>query len=247
MAQHIMAADRDEAERIRGLLVDGGDWDKLARKYSIDKPSGNQGGRVGAVTRDGEVMSLGRAPEFNRVVFNLDVGEISQPFQTSKGWHVATISEKRPEGKRPLDTVREQIVSRLEKQNVMPFKQALLDSLHVALDVAVYEDVLGDYRRSVMSEEELLGEARRAKDPKEQVLYYQAILDRMPQSTRCPEALFMIGYINLEEFGDNESARSHLEDLIRRYPGDPLAASARWILDHPGETLPEGDKPSFVK
>ncbi|MBU1702386.1 MAG: peptidyl-prolyl cis-trans isomerase [Candidatus Eisenbacteria bacterium] len=247
MVRHIMTETEDEANQVRNLLLNGGNWDKLAGEYSIDKPSGHQGGKVGAVTRDGEIMSLGKAPEFNRVVFSLQVGEISRPFKTKKGWHIAEVTENRPESKRPLESVRDQIVERLQKVNMMPYKQAVLDSLHVALDVAVYEDVLEDYRCSLMTEEELLGEARRAKDSKSQIRFYQEILDRMPESSRCPEALFMVGYINLEEFGDKDAARKSFEELIRRFPGDALVASSQWILEHPGEALPDTEKPAIIK
>ena len=51
----------------------------------------------------------------------------------------------------------------------------------------------------------------------------------------------------LEALGDSEEARSRFEELIRRYPDDALVSSARWMLDHPGEALPDGEKPSIIK
>lgn len=77
-------------DSIRGLLVAGEPWDSVALKYSID-PS---------VTRNnGHYNFIGANMfpiEFEDVVYTTPVGEISQPFKTSYGWHIVRVNDKRP-------------------------------------------------------------------------------------------------------------------------------------------------------
>lgn len=70
-------------------LADGESFNVLARQYSDDTMSVVAGGELGWVS-DG-----GMPPEFEAVVRNLDVNEVSEPFRTSFGWHVAEVTDRR--------------------------------------------------------------------------------------------------------------------------------------------------------
>ena len=61
----------------------------LARKYSEDPGSAAKGGELGWAQPNIYV------PEFSRTLENLKVGEISEPFRTSHGWHIVQLEERR--------------------------------------------------------------------------------------------------------------------------------------------------------
>jgi len=97
-AQHILLqanAIRDEAATLaqaRDLekrLKDGEDFDKLAKEFSDDPGSKNAGGDLGF--QPPGVF----APEFQIKLDQLKPGEISAPFTTQFGWHIARVNERR--------------------------------------------------------------------------------------------------------------------------------------------------------
>lgn len=97
-AKHILLtpnALRDE-EQTRALARDiydrlqkGEDFTALAKKYSDDPGSKNGGGDLGWQAPGVFV------PEFQSRLDQLKLGEISQPFHTQFGWHIASVIERR--------------------------------------------------------------------------------------------------------------------------------------------------------
>lgn len=70
--------------------IDGGeDFATLARSHSQDSVSAANGGDLGWVSR-GDMV-----PQFEEVVFDLRAGELSRPFKTRFGWHLAQIMDMR--------------------------------------------------------------------------------------------------------------------------------------------------------
>lgn len=82
---------RTEAEAktiIDGLykrLANGEDFAKLANQYSEDPGTNKCGGEYDSVRKDIFV------PEFEQVVFSLKLNEISTPFITQYGYHIAKV------------------------------------------------------------------------------------------------------------------------------------------------------------
>ncbi|KMQ51844.1 Foldase protein PrsA [Chitinispirillum alkaliphilum] len=79
---------------IRQQLINGGDFDALAREYS-EGPEASAGGELGLISK-GTISE--RA--FEDRAFNLPVGQISQPFRTRLGYHIIEVLEKRDRGVR---------------------------------------------------------------------------------------------------------------------------------------------------
>lgn len=80
---------RKQAQDVYTQLKNGGDWDKLAREFSDDPGSKNGGGDLGFQPPGTFV------PEFQIRLDQLKPGEISAPFHTQFGWHVASVIERR--------------------------------------------------------------------------------------------------------------------------------------------------------
>jgi peptidyl-prolyl cis-trans isomerase SurA len=78
---------------IHDQLLGGAKWEDLVKQYSEDPGSKDIGGKL----RPFGVGALARIPEFEAVAFSLKTpGEISDPFQTSFGWHVVRLERKIP-------------------------------------------------------------------------------------------------------------------------------------------------------
>lgn len=233
ITRHIMTQTREKAEEARQqLIATGGDWDKVAKQYSIEKTTGTRGGFVGAVTLDNDILGLGEVPEFNAKVLSMKEGEYSEPFQTSKGWHVAFVEEFRPKGTKPLEEVHKLIYDRLMRESAFAVRKAVMDSLQAALKVETYQDALDAYMMEVVSGEDLLRLARRTDEgPEKKIKLYEALLRRMPESPSCAEAQFMIGFVYAEELGDENAAREALQQVLEKYPDSELVSSARRLLD----------------
>jgi len=87
----------------------GKDFGDLARKYSADS-SAQRGGDLGFFTKDRMV------PEFSNVAFALKPGQISDIVQTSFGYHVIKVVERRPTINLPLEQVTGQVREFLTQQ-----------------------------------------------------------------------------------------------------------------------------------
>ncbi|MDB4894251.1 MAG: hypothetical protein JWN15_513, partial [Firmicutes bacterium] len=84
-ARHILVATFQEAKAVKAQLDGGADFQTVAREKSVDPSAKTNGGDLG-------FFGLGKMdPAFEKVVFTLQAGQISQPFQSSFGWHVAQV------------------------------------------------------------------------------------------------------------------------------------------------------------
>ena len=97
-ARHILVKPNElttEAEAVSRLTTlrirveNGEDIGELARAHSDDRGTAIQGGDLGWVSPGDTV------PNFERMMDSLDVGEVSEPFETRFGWHILQVNERR--------------------------------------------------------------------------------------------------------------------------------------------------------
>ena len=93
---------RSKADRVRGDAVAGLDFAELARAHSADA-SAKDGGDLGTLKR-GEL-----AQDIEAQIVNLQVGEISEPYRSSLGWHIFRLESKESLEGEGLVRVRQQI------------------------------------------------------------------------------------------------------------------------------------------
>ena len=129
-----LAAKRAKAEAARQrALTKEEDFTNVARDLS-EGPSAPTGGDLGWVNRGALVSPL------SETIFSLEPGEISQVVQSRFGFHVATISDRRPAETISLDDASDQIAELIRKQKATETLGQLLDTL---VKTAKVENLLG--------------------------------------------------------------------------------------------------------
>ncbi|MBI4318384.1 MAG: peptidylprolyl isomerase [Chloroflexi bacterium] len=87
-ARHILVDTEQEAKDVREMLNQGQDFGALARERSKDPGSKDKDGDLDWFARG--VMT----PEFEEAAFIMNPGEISDPVQTTFGYHVIKVEER---------------------------------------------------------------------------------------------------------------------------------------------------------
>jgi len=94
-------------EDIQNQLKNGARFEELAKKYSEDTVSGPQGGDIGFISK-GQTIA-----EFENVAFALQVGQVSDIVQTSYGFHLIKVTDKKESYIKSFEEVKETIKSYL--------------------------------------------------------------------------------------------------------------------------------------
>jgi peptidyl-prolyl cis-trans isomerase D len=81
-------SNKEEAMKLYKQLKDGADFAKLAREYSRDPGSAQNGGDLGWFSKGMMV------PEFEKVALNAKVGVVQEPIQTQFGYHIIKVTDK---------------------------------------------------------------------------------------------------------------------------------------------------------
>ena len=103
-------------DSIATALKNGADFADLARRLSEDKASAINGGELPWLTK-GQTL-----PDFERVVFSLKVGEVSDPVLTPAGYHIVKLNDKGSFF--PYDSVRTDILQFIEQRNL---RESIID------------------------------------------------------------------------------------------------------------------------
>ncbi len=136
-AQHILLEKVSNASSILKEIKQGGDFSELARIHSKDTATGENGGDLGLFER--ELM----VPEFDKAVFDMNVGDISDVVKSDYGYHIIKLNEIQPATLQSFEEVEEQLLA-LHKKNV---NQKALYELQEELSNLAYEesiDVVSD-------------------------------------------------------------------------------------------------------
>ena len=116
-------ASKEKADSIYEQLSGGADFAALAKQFSADPGSKDAGGKL--------TISRGQTvPEFDKVSFELDKGELSKPVKTEYGYHVIeAVSDVRKAKTTPLSEVKASIRTQLLQATRNEEMQAWVEDL----------------------------------------------------------------------------------------------------------------------
>jgi len=103
---HILVKEEADANKVIEELNSGGEFTDLARKYSIDPGSKDNGGDLS--WRDKDTLTSA-APEFWEACWKLEPGQVGGPVKTTAGFHVVKLFNKKPAAQQTFDQVKAQI------------------------------------------------------------------------------------------------------------------------------------------
>lgn len=86
-ARHILVESEETCKDLINQIKNGSDFAELAQQHS-KCPSGRQGGDLGEFG-PGQMV-----PEFDKVVFNEEVGQPHGPVKTNFGYHIVEITSR---------------------------------------------------------------------------------------------------------------------------------------------------------
>lgn len=129
---HILVNTLEEAEEVKDLL-NRNSFSWVANRYSID-PVARRGGNLGYLTKGNMI------PEFEKVIFDMEPGEVSDIVKSDFGYHIIKLIGARESLVQVgLGDVREQIMNNLMIEKRKKAYGDFLDALRSVADIEYYE------------------------------------------------------------------------------------------------------------
>ena len=113
---------KSKAEKVVAELKDGASFQQKAREHS-DCPSKEKGGSLGAFGK-GQMV-----PEFEKAVFEMEVGQISDPVKTQFGYHIIKKDSQTARQELDLESVKLHIAKELKMAQGKEIVDALTQEL----------------------------------------------------------------------------------------------------------------------
>lgn len=139
-ASHILVEDEATAKEVKQKLADGGDFAELAKEYSTDPGSAENGGSLGWIDNAGRASFV---PEFTEALGTLKAGEVSEPVKSDYGYHIITVTEQKEKGS--FEDMKDQLTEELKKSKIdTAAMQEKLDALLKDANVEVKDESFKD-------------------------------------------------------------------------------------------------------
>ncbi|WP_226670070.1 peptidylprolyl isomerase [Metabacillus litoralis] len=129
-ASHILVADEATAKEVKKKLDAGEKFEDLAKEYSTDPGSAQNGGDLGWFGEGAMVK------EFQDAAFKLKEGEVSAPVKSEFGYHIIKVTET----VKPFEEMKEDLKEDVRKQKIQQ-----PDTMQSALNKAI-EDAKVDVK-----------------------------------------------------------------------------------------------------
>lgn len=137
---HILVKDEKTAKEVKEKVNNGEDFAALAKQYSEDTGSKEQGGEIPGFA-PGQTVK-----EFEEAAYKLDAGQVSEPIKTTYGYHIIKATDKKE--LKPFDEVKGEIRKDLEEQRLQDttgkWKQQVVTDLLKAADIKVNDKEFKD-------------------------------------------------------------------------------------------------------
>lgn len=112
VASEILLEDETTAKDVLKKLKAGEDFSELAKAYSIDSATSENGGDIGTISRGQMDEAL------EEVVFSLEKNSISDIVQTSEGYHIIKVTDKVPAKEAVLEDVKADVYATILEERI---------------------------------------------------------------------------------------------------------------------------------
>src|SRR6202051_1756226 len=118
-----VADARAKAEDVLKQVKAGGDFAKLAEKYSDDPGSAKSGGELGWIGRGRTV------PEFEKAAFSLGKSQTSELVKSSYGFHIIRVEDKQEAHLKSMAEVKNEISEKVRQQKTAQATESAANAL----------------------------------------------------------------------------------------------------------------------
>jgi len=140
---HILLETKEEADKVQQLLNAGTTFEELVKEHSTDEASKSNQGVIGSVFENNPyIPGIGREPQLIDDLMKLPEMAVSPPMQTSKGFHIFRIEEKKEKTVPPLEEVRQQVTQKVSQMRQQEFQQQFIDEMLKAEKVKIFDQVI---------------------------------------------------------------------------------------------------------
>ncbi|TQR16435.1 peptidylprolyl isomerase [Psychrobacillus soli] len=134
-AIHILVEDEKTAGMVAEKLKAGEDFSTLAKEYSIDETTKDTGGEL-------SYFSVGEMEQaFEDAAFSMDIDEVSQPVETSYGYHIIKVTDKIDEKEANLTDVKEEIEQAISDSKIDAEYELWLEEKYETYDIQYLKEV----------------------------------------------------------------------------------------------------------
>jgi peptidyl-prolyl cis-trans isomerase D len=137
---------RAKAEDILKQLKAGGDFAKLAEKYSDDPGSAKSGGELGWIGRGRTV------PEFEKAAFSLGKGQTSDLVKSSYGFHIVHVEDKQQAHLKTLAEAKSEIEEKVKQQKTARATEAAANALLSQARTAGFDAIAAKGQAAITTE-----------------------------------------------------------------------------------------------
>ncbi len=134
LTYHILVKTKAEADKIVKTLSTAskaakkGTEDKfseVAKKYSLDKESASNGGKLGYMLESGVIK------EMSEILSTLKIDEISKPIQSKFGWHIVKVAEVRDAKPLSFDAIKDNLKEQIIREEFVKINSEIMANAKV--------------------------------------------------------------------------------------------------------------------
>jgi parvulin-like peptidyl-prolyl isomerase len=133
LSTNTIAAKRKQIEDLRKQILGGADFAVLARQYSEDPGSKQNGGELPQFSR-GQMVA-----EFESAAFALQTNQVSEVVTTQYGYHIIKLLDKTPAKKIDFTTADQEIKDGLSQQKIRKLAPDLVKKLRADQQVVILD------------------------------------------------------------------------------------------------------------
>lgn len=147
--RHIQSASVDDARKILDRLAAGESFEQLARDYSINTRTAQNGGLLAPFSRDNREIPAA----IRREAFDLADGQVSEIIQVDRDFHVIKREESiAPTTSVTFEDVKDQLRQRIISRKIRPLQSQLLQELLNGADIVLVDPTLKRQARTRQAE-----------------------------------------------------------------------------------------------